>query len=132
MQPFRSLLLAVPVVAGVAVSFAPAAEAHRRRDGGAALLSGLIGLGVGALAGGALSKHSDGYEPAYAQPRYAPPPSPYGYEMPAYVVRPPVEYAPPPVYYAPPPIAYYAPSPSYVVPPAYQDRPSYARWSDDD
>ena len=129
MQPFRSLLLAVPVAAGVAASFAPPAEAHRRHDGGAALLSGLVGLGVGALAGGALWKHPDGYEPAYAEPRYAPPP--YGYEVPAYVVRPPVAYAPPPVYYAPPPVAYYAPLPAYVAPPAYQDRPSYARWSDD-
>ncbi len=125
MQPFRSCLLTVPVIAGLAVPFASPAEAHRRHGGGAALITGLIGLGVGALAGGALSGHSDRDGQGYDEPAYAPQPS-YGYAVPTYVARPHLMYAPPPAYYAPPPVAYYAP------PPAYQGGPAYARWGDDD
>jgi hypothetical protein len=140
MHSLRSLVLAVPVAAGLAVPFATPAEAHRRHDGGAALVAGLIGLGVGAVAGNALAARSDGYGPAYAEPGYAPPPA-YGY-APAYVA-PPVAYAPvyappPVVYAAPPPVAYvpppvYAvPRPVYAPPPAYRDVPTYAGWGEDD
>jgi hypothetical protein len=125
MQPFRSCLLAVPVIAGLAIPFASPAEAHRRHGGAAALITGLIGLGVGALAGGALSGRSDRDGQGYDEPAYAPRPS-YGYAVPTYVARPHPVYAPPPVYYAPPPVAYYA------LPPAYQGGPAYARWGDDD
>ena len=71
MQPFRSCLLALPVIAGLAVPFASPAEAHRRHGDGAALITGLIGLGVGALAGGALSGHSDRNGQGYDEPAYA-------------------------------------------------------------
>ena len=61
--------------------------------GGSFAGGALLGLGVGALVGGALA-------PRY----YAPPPPP------------PVYYAPPPpVYYAPPPPVYYAPPPGYYA-----------------
>jgi hypothetical protein len=64
------------------------------RDNSGAIIGGaLLGLGVGALVGGAI---------APARP-------------PAYYVPPPAYYAPPPpVYYAPPPRAYYAPPPPAV------------------
>ncbi len=62
---------------------------RRDHDGGNGLAGALLGLGVGALVGGAIISSQ--------QPQYAPPP---------------VYYAPPPpVYYAPPPPAYYAPPP---------------------
>ncbi len=132
MQPLRSCLLAVPVIAGLAIPFASPAEAHRRHGGGAAFITGLIGLGVGALAGGALSGHSDRNVQGYDEPAYAPQPS-YGYAVPTYFARPHPVYAPPPVYYAPPPVAYYALPPAYYAPPpAYQGGPAYARWGDDD
>jgi len=79
-----------------------AAEAHWHdggggyRHGGGNFVGGaLLGLGVGAVVGGALA-------PRY----YAPPP---------------VYYAPPPpVYYAPPPPVYYAPpQPVYYAAPGY-------------
>jgi hypothetical protein len=54
---------------------------HRGGNGGAVVGGALLGLGVGALIGGAL---------ASSQPAYR---------------------APPPVYYAPPPPGYYAPPP---------------------
>jgi hypothetical protein len=79
------------------------AEAHWHGGGGCYNCGGnfvggaLLGLGVGAVVGGALA------------PRY-------------YAPAPPVYYAPPPpVYYAPPPPAYYAPPPPvyYAPPPGY-------------
>jgi hypothetical protein len=54
---------------------------HRGGNGGAVVGGALLGLGVGALIGGALTS---------SQPAYR---------------------APPPVYYAPPPQGYYAPPP---------------------
>ncbi len=58
---------------------------HRGGNGGAVVGGALLGLGVGALIGGAI---------ASSQPAYQPPP--------------PVYYAPPPPgYYAPPPPVYY-------------------------
>ena len=77
--------------------FAPA-EAHRRHDSGAALIAGLIGLGLGAVAGNAFTGRADQYEPIHSQPSYGPPP---GYRYgPAYAAPPPVLYAPPSVIYA--------------------------------
>jgi hypothetical protein len=61
---------------------------YGRDNSGAVIGGALLGLGVGALVGGAY----------LAQPR-------------VYAAPPPVYYAPPPVYYAPPPRAYYAPPP---------------------
>lgn len=54
----------------------------------------LLGLGLGALVGGAIIQSQ--------QPQYAPPPQYYA--------------PPPPVYYAPPPPAYYAPPPGAYQP----------------
>ncbi len=143
MRPFRSFMLAVPVLAGIVVPFVPA-EAHRRHDGGTALIAGLIGLGLGAVAGNAFTGRSDHYEPTYSQPNYGPPPG-YGYG-PAYA-PPPVMYAPPSVIYAQPPVVAYAPQSGYYAPQsgdyaprdvyapprprAYQDGPVDAGWDDD-
>ena len=60
---------------------------HHHDNGGAAVAGALLGLGLGAIIGGAIASQP----PAY----YAPPP--------------PVAYAPAPSYYAPPPGYYYAP-----------------------
>ena len=61
---------------------------YRHGGGDNGLAGALLGLGIGALVGGAIVSSQ--------QPQYAPPP--------------PVYYAPPPpAYYAPPPGAYYAP-----------------------
>ncbi len=137
MRLLRSFVLAAPVLAGIVVPFAPA-EAHRRHDGGAALIAGLIGLGLGAVAGNAFTGRSDQYEPTSSQPNYGPPPS-YGYG-PAYAAPPPVMYAPPSVIYAQPPVVAYAPPPAYYAPRgvyapprprAYQDGPVDAGWDDD-
>jgi len=137
MRPLRSFVLAVPVLATIAVPFAPA-EAHRRQNGGAALIAGLIGLGLGAVAGNAFTARSDQYEPTYSQPNYGPSPG-YGYG-PAYAAPPPILYAPPSVIYAQPPVVAYAPSPGYYAPRgvyapprprAYQDGPVDAGWDDD-
>lgn len=127
MHPFHGLVVAVPVLASIVVTPLAPAEAGSRHDGSTAIVAGLLGLGIGAVAGGALGRHSYGYEPAYAPPVYAAPP--------------PVYYAPPPrvVYASPPPIAY-APPGYYVVPPAdarprFDDdrrRPVEAGWGDDD
>ncbi len=130
MRPFHVLVVAVPVLASIATPLVPA-EAHGRHDGGAAVIAGLIGLGVGAVAGSALGGRSYEYEPAYAPPAYAP----------VYVAPPPVYYAPPPrIVYAPPPPIAYVPPGYYVEPPAYarprfdydRRRPVEAGWGDDD
>jgi hypothetical protein len=66
--------------------------------GGNFAAGALLGLGVGAVVGGALAPHYYAPPPVY----YAPPP--------------PVYYAPPPpVYYAAPPPVYYAPPPGYYA-----------------
>ncbi len=132
MRPFHGLVVALPVLAIIVVTPQSPAEAHERHDGSAAVVSGLLGLGIGAVAGIALGGGSYGYEPAYEPPAYAP----------VYVAPPPVYYAPPPprvVYASPPPIGY-APPGYYVAPPAYArprfdyDRrgPVEAGWGDDD
>jgi hypothetical protein len=67
--------------------------------GGNFAAGALLGLGVGAVVGGAI-----------ARPHYYAPPPVY------YAPPPPVYYAPPPpVYYAPPPPVYYAPPPGYYA-----------------
>lgn len=121
MRTWKTLLIAAPIAAGLLA--APAAHAdwrghdgwhgdrgshggwhgdrdwrgdrgwQRHDDHGGAIAGAVIGLGVGALLGGAL---------AAQQPYYA---------------RPPVAYAQPPVAYAPPP-AYYS-APTYAVTPGY-------------
>lgn len=125
MNATRALLLTIPMLTLAALPVATA-QAGGRHDAGAAIVSGIIGLGVGVLAGGALA----GYAPTYPQPQY-------GY-APAYA-PPPVYYASPPrVVYAPPPVTYvqpgyyvqqraYAPQPYYYRQPPYQ-----AHWQDDD
>ncbi len=88
-----SLLLATAML--TAPPLAAQADWHGGDGGGGGgqfFGGALLGLGIGALMGGALS-----------QPGYAPPP-------PAYY--PP----PPPAYYAPPPPVYYAPPPGYYAP----------------
>ncbi len=93
MRSWKTLSIAAPVALGLLA--APAAEAHWRGDGwrgggygygwhhehddGGAVAGALLGLGIGALIGGAI---------VASQPHYAPPA---------------------PAYYAPPPPAYYAP-----------------------
>ena len=106
MRPFHGLVVALPVLASIVVTPLAPAEACGRHDGGAAVVAGLLGLGIGAVAGTALGGHSYGYEPAYVPPVYAP----------VYVAPPPVYYAPPPrvVYASPPPISH-APQGYYVV-----------------
>lgn len=95
MRTRTGTLLAAIAAMGLVV--APAAQAQPRhwRDrgyhdhrGGNAVAGALVGLGVGALIGGAIV--------ASQQPYYAPPPVPY---------------APPPAYYPPPA---YAPAPGYA------------------
>jgi len=98
MRKRTSTLLAAIAVIGLAV--APAAQAQPRHwhdrghyghfdhhGPGPAVAGALVGLGVGALIGGAIA--------ASQQPYYAPPP---------------VAYPPPGAYYPPPP---YAPAPGY-------------------
>jgi hypothetical protein len=119
MRLCRSLLLSVPVVATIVVPFVPA-EAGGHHDRGGAVIAGLIGLGLGAVAGSALGSRPSEYEPSYVQPSYAP-----------------VYEAPPPIYYAPSPPAYYAQPPRvvYVRPPPvaypttgyYVQQPTYAQ-----
>ena len=131
MRPLHSLIVAVPVLASIVTPLAPA-EAHGRHDGGAAVVAGLLGLGIGAVAGSALGGRTYGYEPAYASPAYAP----------VYVGPPPVYYAPPPprFVYAPAPPTVYVPQGYYVEPPTYarhrfdydRRRPVEAEWGDDD
>jgi hypothetical protein len=94
--------LATTLLLATALAASPvAAEAGWHGGGGGNFVGGaLLGLGLGAVVGGAL-----------AQPRYAPPPV-------YYAPPPPVYYAPPPpVYYAPGPPVYYAPPPGYYAPP---------------
>lgn len=132
MRPFHGLVVAVPVLASIVITPLAPAEARGRHDGGAAVIAGLLGLGIGAVAGGALGGRSHRYEPAYAPPAYAP----------VYVAPPPVYYAPPPppIIYAPPPPIAYAPPGYYVAPPAYarhrfdydRRQPIEAGWGDDD
>lgn len=132
MRPFHGLVVALPVLASIVVTPLAPADARGRHDGGAAVVAGLLGLGIGVVAGGALGGRSYGYEPAYAPPAYAP----------VYVAPPPVYYAPPPprIVYAPPPPIAYAPPGYYVAPPAYarhrfdydRRRPVEAGWGDDD
>jgi hypothetical protein len=90
-----ALMIAAPALA-VGLMAAPApAQAYWHRGGyyhggGGGIIAGtILGLGAGALIGGALAPHY-----------YAPP---------AYYAPPPVVYAPPPVVYAapPPPVYYY-------------------------
>jgi hypothetical protein len=125
MNRIRALLITVPMLAVVAVPIIPA-QAGGRHDGSAAIVAGIIGLGVGVLAGGALA----GQGPGYAQPQY-------GY-APAYA-SPPVYYAPPPrIVYAPPPVTYvqpgyYVQQRVYPAQPRYDQQPPYAtRWESDD
>lgn len=66
----------------------------RGHGGGIGVGGVLLGLGIGALIGGAIASSQ--------QPQYAPPPQYYA--------------PPPPVYYAPPPPAYYAPPPGAYSP----------------
>lgn len=132
MRPFHSLVVALPVLASIVVTPLAPAEARGRHDGGAAVIAGLLGLGIGAVAGGALGGRSYGYEQPYAPPGYAP----------VYAAPPPVYYAPAPprIVYAPPPPIAYAPPGYYVQPPAYarpwfgnEDRRRVeADWGDDD
>jgi len=99
MRTWTTLLIAAPVAVGLAA--APAAHAdwrqrggwggdagHHDHGGGDALAGALVGLGIGALIGGAI---------VASQPHYYAPP--------------PVVYAPPPPYYPAP--AYIAVSPNY-------------------
>ncbi len=137
MRSLRFLVLAVPVLATVALPIVPA-EAHRQHDGGGALIAGLIGLGLGAVAGRALAARSNEYEPAYAQPSYAPPQ--YGYvpayaaPLPVYDVPPPrfVYVQPPAVTYAPP--GYYGQQRDYAEPRPryYEQRAIEAGWGGND
>ena len=131
MRPVHGLVVALPVLASIVITPLAPAEARGRHDGGAAVVAGLLGLGIGAIAGGALGGHSYGYAPAYDPPAYTP----------VYVAPPPVYYAPPPrVVYAPPPPTAYAPPEYYAAPPRYarprfeddHDRPVEAGWGDDD
>lgn len=131
MRPFHTLIVALPVLASIVVAPLAPAEARGRHDGGAAVIAGLLGLGIGAVAGSALGSRSYGYEQPYAPQAYAP-----------------VYAAPPPVYYAPPPRIVYAPPPpiAYAPPGYYVERPVYFRhrygyegrrrveadWGDDD
>jgi hypothetical protein len=81
------------VTIGMAASLANPAHAGN----GSAVGAGLLGFGVGALVGSAVTP----------QTVYVAPP-------------PPVYYAPPPpVYYAPPPPVYVAPAPVYIGPVYY-------------
>lgn len=110
MRPLHGLIVALPVLVGIVTPLSPA-QAHDRHDGGDAVVAGLLGLGIGAVAGNALGGRSYGYEPAYAPPAYAP-----------------VYAAPPAVYYAPPPRIVYAPAPSVAYAPGYYvERPAYQR-----
>ena len=137
MRSLRFLVLAVPVLATVAIPFVPA-EAHRQHDGGRALIAGLIGLGLGAVAGGALAARSNEYEPAYAPPSYAPPQYDYA---PAYGAPLPVYDVPPPrfVYVQPPVVTYalpgdYGQQRGYAEPQPryYEQRTIEAGWGGDD
>jgi len=89
----RTPLAAIAITAVVSVTISPAIA---NAGNGRAVGAGLLGFGVGAIVGSALTPRE-----VYVVP---PPP-------------PPVYYAPPPpVYYAPPPPAYYAPPPrAYYV-----------------
>ena len=125
MNPIRALLLSVPMLTVVAVPIVPA-QAGGRHDRGAAIVAGIIGLGVGVLAGGALA----GQAPGYSQPQYGYAPT----------------YEPPPIYYAPPPRIVYAPPPVTYVEPGYyvqqrvypsqphyyQQAPYESHWQSDD
>ena len=114
MLRFKTLLIAVPIAAGLLAAPLAHAEEHggwhgrggggewhgggerrggyeHEREGGDGVAGAILGLGAAAILGGMIASQS-----------YAPPP--------------PVYYAPPPVYYGPPPV-YYAPPPYY--PPGY-------------
>jgi hypothetical protein len=86
---YRARLIVAALMAA-AIVFAPPAEA-RRGYAGAAIVGGLIGLGIGAAIAGSTPPPPVGY--------YPPPP--------AYYPPPPMYYGPPPAYYAPPPPAFY-------------------------
>ena len=87
MRSWKTLLIAAPIAAGLLA--APAAEAHWRGDGwrgdrgwhhhddGGAVAGAIIGLGVGALIGGAIVASQPHYAPQYYAPAYAPPPPAY-------------------------------------------------------
>jgi hypothetical protein len=102
----RSRFASTLLLAGGLATAPLAAQAQWHGGGGGCCYHGgggnfvggaLLGLGVGAVLGGALAPHY-----------YAPPPPVY------YAPPPPVYYAPPPpVYYAPPPVYYAAPPPGY-------------------
>lgn len=125
MRTWKTLLIAAPIAAGLLAAPAAHADwrgdrggwhgdhggggpgwggrggpgwggERRDHDDGGAVAGAVIGLGLGALLGGAII--------AQQQPYYAPPP--------------PVVYAPPPVVYAPPPQAYY-PQQGYYPAPTY-------------
>ena len=95
MRSWKTLLIAAPIAAGLLA--APAAEAHWHGDGwrgdgwrggygwhhhddGDALAGAIIGLGIGALIGGAIAASQ---QPHYAPQAYAPPPPP-AYYAPGY------------------------------------------------
>lgn len=121
MNPIRALIFTVPMMVIVAIPAVPA-EARGARNGGAAIVAGIIGLGVGVLAGGALAGQPSGYaQPHYA---YAPPP--------VYYARPPrIVYVQPPVTYVQP--GYYVQQRVYAPQPRYYQQPSYpGNWQDDD
>jgi hypothetical protein len=73
-------------------------EHYGHGDASAAIGGALLGLGIGALIGGAI---------VGAPPAYFPPPPVYYPPPPAYYPSPPAYYAPPPAYYAPPPPVYH-------------------------
>ncbi len=106
MRTWTTLLIAAPVAVGLLAAPAAHADWHQRggwggdawdhdQGGGGALAGALVGLGIGALIGGAI---------VASQPPY-------------YYAPPPVVYAPPPPYYQayPPP----PPPPYLVAPPNY-------------
>src|SRR6478736_1856074 len=86
------VVVSIVTIGMAAISLANPAHAGN----GSAVGAGLLGFGVGALVGSAVTPQT------------------------VYVAPPPVYYAPPPpVYYAPPPPVYVAPAPVYVGPVYY-------------
>ena len=81
---------------------------YRHHNGGAALGAGLLGLGVGALIGGAIAN-------SYEEPRYYQPAPTYYVAPPRYYRAAPVYVAPRPLYRVPAPVYYDAPRPAYGV-----------------
>ena len=86
------VVVSIVTIGMAAISLANPAHAGN----GSAVGAGLLGFGVGALVGSAVTPQT------------------------VYVAPPPPDYAPPPpVYYAPPPPVYVAPAPVYVGPVYY-------------